>query len=103
VHREIHLLPSARADPKAAFDWYEKQEQGLGGRFLSSVDSAFETIRERPAGFPIRFGSYRRIQWKTFPSTVYCKLRDDLVIVNCVSHTSQNPVRLKSRLGIPPV
>ena len=45
----------ARSDLSEASKWYEKQQKGLGKRFLNEMKAAFEIICKNPTGFQIRY------------------------------------------------
>jgi hypothetical protein len=48
MSRRFIVRPLAEADLKHAAGWYDKEQVGLGSRFLSDVDQVFGRIRERP-------------------------------------------------------
>ena len=47
----IILVPEAVADVADAFAWYEEQAPGLGDKFLSCPDEAYEAIAVAPSVF----------------------------------------------------
>jgi hypothetical protein len=46
---------AARADIRAARDWYEAQRPGLGDEFLISLSDAFIRLEESPNQFPVYY------------------------------------------------
>jgi plasmid stabilization system protein ParE len=71
VSDRLHIQRAARADLKAAFQWYESQESGLGGRLLDSVKAELQRIVENPEAFPVRFDVIRRAIVDTFPYGIF--------------------------------
>ena len=45
---DLIVRPEAEAELAEAFEWYEQQVAGLGGRFLLSIDAAINSIRRDP-------------------------------------------------------
>ena len=98
MNKRLLVQRAAQADLKVAFQWYESQELGLGGRMLASMEAAFRRIEENPEGFPIRFGSIRRTLVDTFPFGIYFSIEESDIVVHAIYHTSRNPNLLRSRL-----
>ena len=42
----------AEDDARAAFDWYEEHQRGLGVRFFDAVSAAVDRIAEAPHAYP---------------------------------------------------
>ena len=83
----------AKADLSDASKWYEKQQKGLGKCFLNEMKEAFEIICKNPAGFQIRYDSYRIYFTKKFPYGIhyqYIADRDEIYI-KAVFHAARNP------------
>jgi toxin ParE1/3/4 len=76
--------------------WYEKQQEGLGNRFVGAVDQAIGKITTNPIGYPIFSGDNRRCNLERFPYALFFKLRADVVIVACV-YGGRSPRLLKDR------
>jgi len=65
----ILILPSAREDFSDRFEFYERQQGGLGDYFLESLFSDIESLRLYARIHPKRFG-YHRLLSKRFPYAV---------------------------------
>jgi plasmid stabilization system protein ParE len=77
-------------DLKAAFDWYEEQRSGLGGEFVTSVQSTFKAIELHPELFATAYGEVRRAIMSRFPFAVFYLVEPKRVIVLRVLHTARN-------------
>ncbi len=55
----ILILPSARDDLFGGFEFYERQQAGLGDYFLESLFSDIESLRLYAGIHPKRFGFHR--------------------------------------------
>ena len=72
----------AKADLSDASKWYEKQQKGLGKRFLNEMKEAFEIICNNPTGFQIRYDDCRIYFTKIFPYSIHYQY---------IFHTARNP------------
>lgn len=57
----VRLTASAERDIAHAFEWYKKEREDLGYRFMARVDEAIETISENPNMFAPTIGEARRV------------------------------------------
>jgi plasmid stabilization system protein ParE len=78
-------------DLSNAFAYYEEQVEGLGERFLSAVDSAFDAIERYPEMFAKVHRDVRRAIISQFPYAVFYRIEPDRVIVFRVLHTARDP------------
>ena len=58
-------------DLAAGFGYYEEQAKGLGEKFLTEVDSAFDAIERYPEMFAQVHGEVRRAVVSRFPYAVF--------------------------------
>ena len=58
-------------DLAAGFGYYEEQAEGLGDKFLTAVDSAFDAIERYPEMFAQVHGEVRRAVVSRFPYAVF--------------------------------
>ena len=87
----ITLRPDAEADLKQAYDWYEKQSEGLGENFLLCVEDVITSIIETPKRFPIVFKEVRRALVGKFPYAVFYVNQNGLISIIAVFHCSRKP------------
>ncbi len=87
---KISIQPSALADLRVGFRFYEKQQIGLGGYFLDSLYSDIDSLVLYAGSHSQHFGKYRLLSDR-FPYAVYYELRDDLIMVRAVLDLRRNP------------
>ena len=78
-------------DLATAFAYYEEQLEGLGERFLSTVDSTFDAIERYPEMFAKVHGDVRRAIISQFPYAVFYRIEPKRVVVFRVLHTARDP------------
>jgi len=83
----------AKADLSDASKWYEKQQEGLGKRFLNEMKEAFEMICKNPTGFQVRYDDNRIYFTKVFPYGIHYQYFEgkNEVHIKAVFHTARNP------------
>jgi plasmid stabilization system protein ParE len=91
VSRRIIFRPAADQDIDAAFDWYERQQNGLGEQFLRSVGVTVELIRTHPEMYPVVRGSIRRAVLRRFPYLLFYVVEPTRVVVIGCLHASRDP------------
>lgn len=96
--RRFIVRPFAEVDLENAAEWYDEEQPGLAGRFLSDVNLTFQRIRERPLQFPAVAGEVRRALLHTFPYAVYFRASEESVVVLAVLHLRLNPGVWRSRV-----
>lgn len=94
----IILGADAEDDFDSAFDWYERQRNGLGSQFAARVQATLNLIADRPEMFAVRAEAVRRAPVRRFPYAVYFRLEPDRIVVLAVVHTSRNQSVWKDRL-----
>ena len=90
----------AKTDLSDALKWYEKQQKGLGKRFLNEMKEAFDVICENPTGFQVRYDDYRIHFTKIFPYGIHYQYITDRneIHIKAVFHTSLNPRNWEQRI-----
>lgn len=78
-------------DLAEAFTYYEEQAEGLGERFLGTVDSTFDAVERYPEMFAKVHGDVRRAIISQFPYAVFYRLEPQRVVVFRVLHTARDP------------
>lgn len=83
----VRLTESAERDIAHAFEWYEKEREDLGYRFMARVDEAIEAISGNPKLFAPMIGEARRILVEQFPYALWYKATgDDVLVIGCLHH-----------------
>lgn len=93
MKRRLILRPSARQDIVEGDKWYEKQNKGLGDRFLLEVQRCLGFIIANPGGFQRVHEQFRQAPLKVIPYVIVYRLDGDVIVVMRVFHTSQHPRR----------
>ena len=53
--RKTIIAAEAWEEIDEAFDWYKRQETGLGDRFFMSLKRSIELAKAQPEFYPLRF------------------------------------------------
>ena len=88
----------ATDDVRAIHSWYETQQEGLGARFVSSLDLAVGLISEHPLSCPVAYRRIRRVLLPGFPYALFYLSQPDTVIVLACLHQSRSPRTVRKRL-----
>jgi hypothetical protein len=95
---KISIQPSALADLRVGFRFYEKQQVGLGGYFLDSLYSDIDSLLLYAGIHSQHFGKSRLLSDR-FPYAVYYELRDDLIMVRAVLDLRRDPAWTSRKLN----
>ena len=95
--KPVRFHPDADAEMVDAAVWYESQQEGLGKRFLTSVQDTLNRIELNPEMYPVVEGDVRRCLTKTFPFGVLFRITPHLIAVMAVMHLHRDPDYWKSR------
>ena len=90
------VLPEVEAEILKAALWYEDQRPGLGEQFYDQILSTIEAVGKFPLRFPLYEAgdnprNLRRALVERFPYMVIYEIRQDLILVVAVAHTSRQP------------
>jgi len=88
---QLIIKPRAILMAKEAYNWYEKQSNGLGEIFLSELESSYKKIEVQPTFYSKIKKNFRKIRLKRFPYVVIYEILKAEVVVFAVFHTSKNP------------
>jgi plasmid stabilization system protein ParE len=83
----------AKIDISDASKWYEKQQKGLGKRFLNEIRETFNRISENPTIFQVRYDNNRICFTNIFPYGIHYEYIHDRneIYIKAVFHTARNP------------
>jgi hypothetical protein len=93
----IVILPSARDDLAAGFDFYEQKEQGLGTYFLNSLFSDIDGLKVH-AGVHRKVLGYHRLLSRKFPYAIYYSFAQGTVFIRAVLDCRREPTAIRRRL-----
>ena len=89
--------PRADLDVAATFDWYEKEEAGLGQEFLAELRATYDRVADGPLAYQDLRSGIRRALLRRFPYAVYFAVEGDVVVVLAVLHVSRDPAEWQRR------
>lgn len=96
--RKIYVRPEAEVDLKDAFEWYERQREGLGSYFLLCVDETIAKIQREPELYPLVHKHVRRALMRRFPFGVFYLVDQETIILLAFFHGRRNPGEWKARV-----
>ena len=71
----VQFLERAAQEVTDAHAWYEKQQEGLGEKFLTQLDHYLALIGANPYQYPGRYGNELHVApMKTYPYLIYIGL-----------------------------
>ncbi len=78
-----------------AVAWYEKQQKGLGKKFIKDFESVLEKLLDNPVYYSKITKHFRQIKVENFPFTIVYEVypRKSLIHVAAVHHTKRHPKR----------
>ena len=94
---QLVIRRAARTEFDEAFDWYERQQPGLGVTFADHVHAVFESIRAMPELHAPVYRDVRRALVKPYPYAIISRIRGNRVVVLAVFHSKRDPNIWKSR------
>ena len=96
--KPIAFHPDVEKDIESAFKWYEEKSEGLGVRFVSKLENAFDAIRYAPSAWAFFRYGFRRYMVSHFPFSVVYKETEEKIYVIAVMHHRQSPERWEKRI-----
>lgn len=94
----LEATPAVELDIEAAFEWYEREESGLGFEFLEELRAAYLRILDYPLGYQDLSSGIRRALTRRFPYGVYFSVEADVIVVLGVLHTARDPEEWQRRV-----
>jgi plasmid stabilization system protein ParE len=86
-------LEIASQELEEAAIWYETKSEGLGNRFLDTIQRKLQLIQQFPERYPKRKKSFREAIVKTFPYIIVYTFykSENTIVVNTIFHAKQSP------------
>ena len=94
------ISDSAKADIKENAKQYNKQQKGLGKRFIQSIKECIKIIEQQPESFQIRYKTNHVGNPDKFPYLIIYNVNknNNTISMIAVFHSSQNPDKWKSKI-----
>jgi plasmid stabilization system protein ParE len=93
----VDILPEARLDYDASFEWYAVQSGVAAEQFASAVDATLGLIAADPQRFAAIDGQHRECLVARFPFRIIYRVERGRIIVVAVAHAKRRPGFWKSR------
>jgi plasmid stabilization system protein ParE len=91
--------PEALAEFQDAARRYRLIQEGLGMRFVASVEDAIDRILEAPLRWRILEDDVRRCLTRVFPYAVLYTVEPDFVLIIAVMHCRREPGYWRERIS----
>ncbi|MBI9039714.1 MAG: type II toxin-antitoxin system RelE/ParE family toxin [Bacteroidales bacterium] len=97
---KVIISDSAKEDIKENARWYNKQQKGLGNRFIQNIKECIKIIQLKPESFQIRYKNMRAGIPDKFPYLIIYNVNKDnkTISIIAVFHSSKNPEKCKSKI-----
>ena len=95
---KIRILTPASKELHEAYEYYERQLNGLGKKFIESFKSSLDLIQKIPYGWRKISPKTRRINFKGFPYLILYVLDEDEIIITFICHSHRNPKYYKRHI-----
>lgn len=92
----LDFHPLVEQDLAESAEWYERQQTGVGSRFLDEARDLFRRLPRDGRLYAVRFADIRRVNLRTFPHGVFYFLTANTVVVLAVTHGHRDS---KAELG----
>jgi plasmid stabilization system protein ParE len=93
----IIIQPEAEEDIASAYGWYERQQPGLGRRFLDQLTAAFTRVADGPGMYDLIWEDVRSCRLRRFPYLIYFRIQPERIEVLAVLHGSRHPETWQDR------
>ncbi len=91
TERWLSILEEARRELRAAATWYEREQPGLGVRFVDDLEATLLMIETYPMSGESLDGPVRCFPVGTFPYNVYYAIDADRFQVVGIAHVARAP------------
>jgi len=90
VKWRVSIRPRAETDLQQAWQWYEREQSGLGDKFLAEMRELIQSLHEYAERPPEYYRGFHRLLAPRFPHKIFYRIQGDRVIVFRVLHTTQH-------------
>jgi plasmid stabilization system protein ParE len=97
--RPVSFSPRVASDLADAVAWYDRQQPGLGDRFLSEFRAAAGRIAQVGSAVRKVHGEFRHLKFESFPYLVYFRDDGDGFYVALVINAARDPALILKLLG----
>lgn len=90
MKRRVTIRPRAETDLQQAWQWYEREQPGLGHKFLLEIRQLIQSLEHYPERATVYYRGFHRLLAPRFPYKVFYRVKVDHVIVFRVLHARQH-------------
>lgn len=94
----VEFHPEALAEFRAAAEYYETQQTGLGERFANAVETVVAHVVAAPGSWRVIEDDIRRCLTKVFPYAVLYSIEPGYILIVAVMHCRREPGYWRSRI-----
>ncbi|MDT4331012.1 type II toxin-antitoxin system RelE/ParE family toxin [Methylomonas sp. MED-D] len=95
---KIRIFDNAKFDLLDGFEFYERQQKGVGQYFLDSLSADIDSLALYAGVHPKKFGDFYWLLAKRFPYAIYYTFDSEFVSVFAVLDCRRNPTNIQTRL-----
>ena len=85
------IIEQALEELKAAVEYYEDQQRGLGLKLTEEIEQHVKWISKNTEIPRLRPGGYRRVNLKIFPFYIAYIIKKDVVWIAAIAHGYRKP------------
>lgn len=93
----IELSDEAEEDFDKSYEYYADKSEKVADNFYKQVDSSLNKISKNPLAYQEEHKSVRKYVMKKFPYIIYYQIKQVVVKVIAIFHSSRNPEIWKER------
>jgi addiction module RelE/StbE family toxin len=94
----IELSDDAEKDFDKSYEYYTSESEHIAEAFYNIVNKGFEKIGQNPMANPKVYKDIRKYLVKKFPFIIYYQVKELIIMVVAIFHTSRNPEIWQKRL-----
>jgi plasmid stabilization system protein ParE len=87
----IQFHPDARAELRAARDWYYERSPLSAFAFAQTVQNAISRLKDAPSTFPLAERGTRKFVLQRFPFNIFYRALETEIIIVAVAHQKRRP------------
>ena len=87
----VKLHPAARAELRAARNWYHERSPLSAFAFAQTVNNAISRIREAPNSFALAEHGTRKFILQRFPFNIFYRTGEIEIVIVAVAHQKRRP------------
>ena len=95
---KVRFTSTAEAELKAAMEFYQSAEAGLGAEFLAEVEATTNLIESFPLAWSTLSPRTRRCRTHRFPYGLFYQIRSDEILIVAVMDLRRDPKRWEEYL-----